>query len=89
MKENILRENDIRGKYPEEINETFMKRFAKSFAYYIKENNYTKCIVGHDNRLSSESLSNTLINELVSSGITVIDIGLVTTPMLNYATIKK
>ncbi len=86
MKENILRENDIRGRYPNEINENAVKIIGKAFAYYIKEKNYNKCIVGHDNRLSSESLNKSLINALVNSGIEVIDIGLVTTPMLNYAT---
>lgn len=89
MKENILRENDIRGKYPLEINEESIRVFGRAFGYYLKENNYDKCIVGHDNRLSSESLNKSLIGALLESGINVIDIGLVTTPMLNYATIIK
>lgn len=89
MKENILRENDIRGKYPLEINEESIRVFGKAFSYYLKENNYDKCIIGHDNRLSSESLNSSLIDALLKSGINVIDIGLVTTPMLNYATILK
>lgn len=89
MKENILRENDIRGKYPIEINEEAVKIIGKAFSYYLHENNYNKCIIGHDNRLSSESLNKALTNALLSSGIDVIDIGLVTTPMLNYATFIK
>ncbi len=89
MKENILRENDIRGRYPNEINEETVRIIGHAFAYYIKEHNYNKCIVGHDNRLSSESLNKALIESLISSGINVIDIGLVTTPMLNYATFIK
>ena len=84
MKENILRENDIRGRYPNEINEETVRIIGHAFAYYIKEHNYNKCIVGHDNRLSSESLNKALIESLISSGINVIDIGLVTTPMLNF-----
>ena len=86
MKENILRENDIRGRYPNEINEDTVRIIGKAFAYYLNEHNYHKCIVGHDNRLSSESLNKSLIESLLSSGIDVIDIGLVTTPILNYAT---
>ena len=89
MKENILRENDIRGRYPNEINEETVRIIGHAFAYYIKEHDYNKCIVGHDNRLSSESLNKSLIESLISSGINVIDIGLVTTPMLNYATFIK
>ena len=89
MKENILRENDIRGRYPDEINEETVRIIGKAFAYYLNELNYHKCIVGHDNRLSSDSLNNSLIDSLLSSGIDVIDIGLVTTPILNYATFIK
>lgn len=89
MKENILRENDIRGRYPNEINEDTVRIIGKAFAYYLNEHNYHKCIVGHDNRLSSESLNKSLIESLLSSGIDVIDIGLVTTPILNYATFIK
>lgn len=89
MKENILRENDIRGRYPNEINEDIVRIIGKAFAYYLNEHNYHKCIVGHDNRLSSESLNKSLIDSLLSSGIDVIDIGLVTTPILNYATFVK
>lgn len=85
MKKNILRENDIRGKYPEEINEEAVIQIGKAFSYYLKENNYNKCILGHDNRISSESLNKSLKESLLTSGIDVIDIGLVTTPMLNYA----
>ena len=89
MKENILRENDIRGRYPTEINEEAVRIIGKAFSYYLYENNYNKCLIGHDNRLSSESLNKALTNALLSSGIDVIDIGLVTTPMLNYATFIK
>lgn len=85
MKKNILRENDIRGKYPEEINEEAVIQIGKAFSYYLKENNYNKCLIGHDNRISSETLNKALTESLITSGIDVIDIGLVTTPMLNYA----
>ena len=87
MNYNILRENDVRGEYPSEINEVAVERIGKAFAYYLKEINVFKCIVGHDNRLSSDSLNEVLIKTLLSSGIDVVDIGLVTTPMLNYASI--
>ena len=87
MNYNILRENDVRGEYPRDINENAVKQIGKAFGYYLNEKNINKCIIGHDNRLSSESLNNTLKNALVNSGLDVIDIGLVTTPMFNYASI--
>ena len=87
MNYNILRENDVRGEYPISINEEAVKRIGKAFGYYLKEKSIDVCIIGHDNRLSSESLNNTLKDALLNSGIDVVDIGLVTTPMFNYASI--
>ena len=57
MNFNILRENDIRGEYPTEINAEAVTRIGKAFACYLKEINVSKCIVGHDNRLSSNELN--------------------------------
>ena len=82
---NILRENDIRGEYPTTINSDAVKRIGKAFAYYLKEINVDTALIGHDNRLSSDELNETLIDTLINSGINVKDIGLVTTPMFNYA----
>ncbi len=89
MNYNILRENDIRGEYPSEINEKAVIKIGKAFAYYLTEKGIETCIIGHDNRLSSQSLNDILIKTVLSSGINVIDIGLVTTPMLNYACITS
>ncbi len=89
MNYNILRENDIRGEYPSEINSVSVKIIGKAFAYYLRTKNIDTALIGHDNRLSSEELNETLINTLLESGINVKDIGLVTTPMFNFASITK
>lgn len=85
MNFNILRENDIRGEYPITINSESVEIIGKAFAYYLKSIDIDTALVGHDNRLSSEELNETLIDALINSGINVTDIGLVTTPMFNYA----
>lgn len=83
---NIFREYDIRGKYPENINENTAYIIGKSYGSYIREKyNQNSCIVSHDNRLSSDSLSDNLIRGLLNSGCNVIDYGLTTTPMNYYA----
>ncbi len=84
MKKEIFREYDIRGIYPEEINEQDYETIGKAFASYINDK---RVIIGHDNRLSSVSLSESLVKGLTSCGAHVIDIGLCTTPM--YYAIKK
>jgi len=88
INKNIFRGYDIRGKYPTDLNEDVYYTIGRSFGLYIKKYNETKCVVGHDNRYSSDELVNALITGLIDSGIDVIDIGLVTTPMYYYAQIK-
>lgn len=86
INENIFRAYDIRGTYPESINEQVAFVVGKSYGSYLQEKyNKTSCIVSHDNRLSSESLTQNLIKGLVSSGINVVSLGFTTTPMNYYA----
>lgn len=89
IKHNIFREYDIRGVYPSEINEDLSYTIGKAYGTYIKKMGENLCLVGHDNRLSSESLNDALIKGILSTGVDVIDLGLVTTPMLYYARIIK
>ena len=86
---NIFREYDVRGKYPEDINESVAYTFGKAYGTYIKKFNQAECLVGHDNRLSSDSLTKALIDGILSTGIHVVNVGLVTTPMYYYACIKR
>lgn len=86
MNQNIFREYDIRGKYPEEINEESVFKIGSGYGSYIKEKfNQTKCVVSMDNRLSSPSLKENFINGVISTGVDVVDCGLTTTPMNFYA----
>lgn len=85
MNRIIFREYDIRGKYKEDFNDEDAYIIGKSYGSYIREiYNQTTCVVGHDNRLSSNSISKSLIKGINDSGCNVIDYGLVTTPMHYY-----
>lgn len=86
MNYNIFRAYDIRGKYPEEINENIAFRLGQAYGSYIQEKyQQTSCVVSHDNRLSSDTLNQQLIGGILSTGCDVIDYGLITTPMHYYA----
>ncbi len=78
----VFRGNDIRGKVPSQINIELASLIGRAFGSYIKE---TKCVVGYDNRLSSPELVQTLIDGIISTGVDVINVGLVTTPVQNFA----
>ena len=84
---NVFREYDVRGVYPTGINEELAFVFGKAFGTYIKKFNKSKCVVGHDNRLSSDALEENLIKGILSTGIDVVRLGLCTTPMYYYACI--
>jgi len=87
IKKNIFRGYDIRGIYPSELDEDTYYTIGLGFGTYIKKFGKTNCIVGHDNRLSSDSLYDALIKGISETGIDVIRLGLVTTPMFYYAQI--
>ena len=85
MNESIFKAYDIRGRYPEEINENFAYTIGLSYGSYLKEYlDKNKCVIGMDNRLSSLSLKAALKKGLLDSGINVIDYGEITTPMHYY-----
>ena len=86
---SIFREYDIRGIYPEEINESIVSLIAKAISYKCKEKNITEICVGRDGRLSGESLLSKLSQTLSLFGIKVINLGLVTSPLLYFAAKKN
>ncbi len=88
INKNIFRGYDVRGIYPEELDEDTAYTFGLGFGSHIKNIGKTTCIVGHDNRLSSPALYEALIEGIKSTGINVIRLGLCTTPMYYYACIK-
>lgn len=87
MDYSVLRENDIRGIYGKNITLDFALIVGKAFGTYLLNCNKFECVVGYDNRVSGEALAEKLIEGLRSTGLNVILIGMVTTPLLNYATI--
>lgn len=82
---NIFRGYDIRAIYGKDLNEDIAYTIGLSFGSYIREKGYEKCIVGHDNRVSSEPLADALLEGITSTGVNVVYLGLCTTPMYYYA----
>lgn len=74
---------DIRGVYPEEVNEELAYRVGRSF---VKLFDAEKVVVGHDIRLSGPSISKALIDGLTDAGCDVVDIGQCGTEMIYFAT---
>ena len=84
----IFRGYDIRGVYPKDLHEDVAYTIGKAFGTYIKRFNQTKCVVGHDNRYSYPELTKALVTGILDTGMDVVYLDLVTTPMYYYAQIK-
>ena len=82
-----FREYDVRGVYPTQIDESTAYTIGLAFGTTIKKSGRNLCVVGHDNRLSGESLTAALIEGITSTGVDIKYLGLVTTPMYYYACI--
>ncbi len=78
----IFRAYDVRGVYPEEINEEVCYKTGMAVANFL---NAKKMTVGYDYRLSSESLAKALIDGICDAGCDAIDIGHVPTPVLYFS----
>lgn len=81
MDSNIFKSYDIRGKYPQEINE---KIVSEIIAAIIKNLKPKKIVIGYDARLSSPFLYSTALKFIKTKNLKPINIGLITTPMLSF-----
>lgn len=81
MKE-IFKAYDIRGIYPEEINEKLVEATGRAFVTYMKAKTVA---VASDKRSSSPSLLAALKKGITEAGADVIELGLLSTPMLYFA----
>ena len=86
---SIFREYDIRGIYPIEINEEVIIHIAKAISIKCNNENVSEICIGRDGRNSSQSLSDALEKSLSNFGVNVENIGLVTTPLLYFASKKN
>ncbi|MDD4411668.1 MAG: phosphomannomutase/phosphoglucomutase [Bacilli bacterium] len=87
VKENIFRAYDLRGIYGEELDEKTSYYIGVAFGNNIKQKGKKEAIIAYDNRASSISLCEKLIEGITDTGISVVNIGLATTPMFYYARI--
>ncbi len=87
----IFKAYDIRGIYPNEINENNVEIITKAIIkFFIEELNKKNLnfVVGYDMRLSSPKIFETVKNTLLKYGQNVINIGLSTTPTVYFYTFQ-
>ncbi len=85
VKSHIFRAYDIRGVYGEDLDEEVAELIGLGYGTLL--GNKGKVVVGRDVRLSGEVLANAVARGLSRAGCDVLDLGMVTTPMVYFSTV--
>ena len=85
MDNSIFREYDIRGIAGKDLNDEVVEMIGLAFGSTIVENGLKKISIGRDCRKSSDWIFDSLSKGIVKTGVDVVDLGLVTTPVLYFS----
>jgi phosphomannomutase len=94
MEPSIFKAYDIRGLYPDQLDEQAAWKIGHATAQFLRSmlrgyergmSNAQSVCVGRDMRTHSESLRNSLIEGMNAAGANVIDIGMIDTPQMYFA----
>ena len=80
----IFRAYDIRGIVGQALSEEMVFNIGRAVGSEAKEKNINSIVVGRDGRISSPALSESLSKGIISTGVNVLDIGLVPTPLVYF-----
>ncbi len=81
----IFREYDIRGVANRDLTDDVVHRLGQAYGTYIQDQGVFKCVVGRDVRLSGPRIERALIDGLRATGVDVIQIGVVPTPVFYFS----
>ena len=86
LSRNTFREYDIRGVTGKDLTPEVARAVAGAYARFLADNGVTgEIAVGRDNRPSGNALHAELVAGLLESGLDVVDIGIVPTPLAYWA----
>ncbi|MCJ7612821.1 MAG: phosphomannomutase/phosphoglucomutase [Candidatus Aminicenantes bacterium] len=84
MDPTIFREYDIRGLVGQDLTEENVEILGKGLGTYFRRLGKKEVALGRDCRLSSPSLAEVLTRGLLSTGCSVVDLGVIPTPLLYF-----
>ncbi|MFW2572467.1 phosphomannomutase/phosphoglucomutase, partial [Legionella sp. 29fVS95] len=86
VERSVFRAYDIRGVIGKQLDENAFYSIGRAISCRLHALQRSKIFVARDGRLTSANLVNALKEGLLASGITVVDLGAVATPVMYYAT---
>jgi phosphomannomutase / phosphoglucomutase len=82
----IFRQYDIRGIVGKDLDPTTAQAIGRAYATYLDRHGIRGAVaVGRDNRPNGKALRDALVRGLTESGIDVVDVGIVPTPLLYWS----
>src|ERR671920_71327 len=84
LDESIFKAYDIRGVYPENLDEGVARDIGRAFVKHLDLEG-SRVVVARDMRLSGEALERAFIDGVTQAGADVLDLGLVSTDALYFA----
>ncbi len=87
MDHDIFREYDIRGVVDKQLTDEVVHLIGQGFSSFLAKRNVHRISVGRDCRLSSERFFSIISQSLIKSGIDIVDIGIVSTPVQYFSMI--
>lgn len=85
MKPHIFREYDIRGRASDELGQDSVFLLGRALGTYFRAHGAKWVSLGRDCRLSSPAIAGALQQGLTSTGVSVVDLGMVPTPLLYFS----
>lgn len=85
MNPRVFREYDIRGNAERDLDSGFVRDLGRAMGTHLRRSGARTMTVGRDCRLSSPRLHAALTEGLLSTGMQLIDVGVVATPVLYYS----
>ncbi len=85
MNPQIFREYDVRGLVDKDLTDAVVENLGRGLATMVKRDGGATIVVGRDARLSGERFRDAFIKGAISTGIHVIDVGIVPTPIVYFA----
>jgi phosphomannomutase/phosphoglucomutase len=85
MNAHIFREYDIRGVVDQDIDDAVAENLGKALGTACARASGRSLVVGRDCRLHSPRLRDAFLKGVTSTGIHVVDVGIVPTPVVYYA----
>jgi phosphomannomutase len=84
MDDSIFKAYDIRGRYPDALNEDVARKIGRAYVSFLGLSG-SRVVVGRDMRLSGEPLEDAFVRGVTEAGADVLNIGLVSTDALYFA----